>query len=126
MDITHHPGADALELRLTGRLDATWADHVDDTIEAAVRAGPHRIVLNFAAVSYISSLGIAVLLKHYKRLLTVSGSLTVSNPSTQTLSVFHAAKLTDFFIVDRAAVTAAATVSRSITRGAAIYQAYPQ
>ena len=94
MDISQHPGADSLELRLTGRLDATWADHVDDTIEAAVRAGSHRIVLNFAGVSYISSLGIAVLLKHYKRLQSVSGSLTLSNPSTQTLSVLNAAKLT--------------------------------
>ena len=48
MEITQHPGADSLELRLSGRIDATWGAHLGATIENAVRAGSHRIVLNFA------------------------------------------------------------------------------
>ena len=62
MNITEHPGPDSLELRLTGRLDATWAEHVGDAIETAVRGGSHRLVLNFEGVEYISSLGLRVLL----------------------------------------------------------------
>ena len=61
MQITQHPAADSLELRLTGRIDATWAEHLNKNIENAVRAGSHHIRLNFAGVEYISSLGIRVL-----------------------------------------------------------------
>ena len=91
MNISQHPGVDSLELRLTGRLDATWAEHVGDSIEAAVRAGSHRIVLNFAAVSYISSLGIGVVMKHYQRLKAVNGHLAIVEPSAATLRVLNAA-----------------------------------
>ena len=58
MHISQHPGRRFARAAADGRLDATWADHVSDSIEAAVRAGWHRIVLNFAGVNYISSLGI--------------------------------------------------------------------
>src|SRR4051794_39166035 len=57
MQITQHPAADSLEMRLTGRIDATWAEHLSKNIETAVRAGCHQVVLNFAGVDYISSLG---------------------------------------------------------------------
>src|SRR5687767_15912856 len=98
MQISHHPGVDSLELRLVGRLDATWAEHVGDSIETAVRAGSHHIVLNFAGVNYISSLGIGVLMKHYQRLRAVNGSLGICDPSTATLRVLNAAGLAAFLI----------------------------
>ncbi len=101
MQISQHPAADSVELRLTGRLDATWADHVSDSIEATVRAGCHRIVLNFAGVNYISSLGIAVLLKHYQRLKAVNGSLVICEPSAATLKILNAAKLSGFLVNER-------------------------
>src|SRR3954468_1412916 len=116
MDISQHPGADSLELRLTGRLDATWAEHVSNTIEAAVRAGSHRIVLNFAAVNYISSLGIAVVMKHYQRLQAINGSLTICDPSASILQVLKAARLTGFLLGDKPAPPAAvAPASRVVT-----------
>src|SRR4029079_19827000 len=102
MNISHHPGADALELRLTGRLDATWADHVSESIEAAVRAGSHRIVLSLAGVNYISSLGLGVLMKHYKRLTAVNGSLRVSDPSATILRGLDAAGPSPYLVADQA------------------------
>ena len=127
MNITQHPGADSLELRLTGRLDTTWAAHVSDTIESAVRSGAHQIVLNFAHVEYISSLGIRVLIDHYKRLQTVKGSLSVRQPSAATLSVLRATGL-DTLLVGDAVVRApvAAPTVTSVTRGNADFQIYPQ
>jgi len=47
-------------------------EHLGTTIENAVRAGSHRIVLNFAEVQYISSLGISVLFQQYKLLKSVN------------------------------------------------------
>jgi anti-anti-sigma factor len=126
MNISQHPGVDALELRLTGRLDATWAEHVGDSIEAAVRAGSHRIVLNFAAVSYISSLGIGVVMKHYQRLKAVNGHLAIIEPSPATLRVLNAAGLAGFLVTDGATAPAAARAERVLERAEAAYHAYPQ
>ena len=81
MEITQHPGADSLELRLSGRIDATWGEHLGATIENAVRAGAHRIVLNLQEVQYISSLGISVLFLQYRLLKSVNGSLTITHPN---------------------------------------------
>lgn len=129
MDITQHPAGDWLELRLTGRLDTTWAEHVSDTIEIAVRSGAHRIVLNFAHVDYISSLGIRMILKHYKRLKSVSGSLSVSEPSDATLTILNATGLAAMLVGDPHSVipeTLSATAARRVTRGGANYQLYAQ
>ena len=129
MDITHHPGFEFLELRLTGRLDATWADHVSGTIEAAVKGGAHHIVLNFAGVDFISSLGIRVLLNHYKRLLAVKGSLAVSEPSDATLTILKAAGLSTLLLKSAAAAgtpTAAKSGATTVTHGGATYQVFPQ
>ena len=81
MQITELPGAEQVELRLAGRIDATWAEHLSATIEKSVRAGAHRVVLNFAAVDYISSLGIRVLVMQYKLLKSVKGSLEITQPT---------------------------------------------
>jgi len=127
MEITHHPRADALELRLTGRLDATWADHVSKTIETAVRGGSHQIVLNFAGVQYISSLGIQILISHYKRLKAVNGSLTVIEPNEVTRTILKAVGLAGILFGSAQAATAAATTSaKQVTRGSAVYEVYPQ
>ena len=121
MQISQRPRADSLELTLVGRLDATWADHVGDSIEAAVRAGSHRIILNFAGVNYISSLGIGVLMKHYKRLKAVNGSLSICDPSAATLKILKAAGLVGFLVGDQAAAPLAAAAVRVIDRGAAAF-----
>jgi len=126
MQISQHPRADSLELKLVGRLDATWADHVGDSIETAVRAGSHRIILNFAGVNYISSLGIGVLMKHYQRLKAVNGSLAISEPSGPTLKVLNAAGLASFLITNVAAAPATARAARVLERPGAAYHAYPQ
>ncbi len=129
MDITQHPGEDALELRLTGRLDATWADHVSATIETAVRGGSHQILLNFAGVDYISSLGIRVLLNHYKRLKAVKGNLSIVEPSEATLVILKAAGLSAFLLGDaapKAATPAPVRAAETVTREGATYQVFPQ
>src|SRR5579871_3016635 len=128
MEITQHPSADLLELRLTGRLDATWADHVSKTIENAVRAGSHRIVLNFAGVNYISSLGIRVLVHHFQRLRAVNGSLSISHPNDFTRSVLQETGLLAL-LLDSSVAAASTLVPRSgeiLARGGATYQTYPQ
>lgn len=126
MQITQHPGTESLELRLTGRLDATWGEHLSTTIEQAVRAGSHHVVLNFAGVEYISSLGIRVLVVQYKLLKAVKGSLVITEPRDfvrHTLGIVGLSSLIGDG-PERASAGPAATPRE--TRGNAVYETYPQ
>lgn len=126
MQITHHPGAESLELQLTGRIDATWAEHVSTTIEQAVRAGAHHIALNLAGVDYISSLGIRVLVVQAKLLQSVKGSLVVTHPSDFVRTTLQTVGLAGIIAGDTAPAAAAPLTTARHTRGSATYEVYPQ
>jgi len=98
MEITHHPSEHHLELRLHGRFDANWSDHVGDSINTAVRAGQHHIILNFSGVNYISSAGIRVLMSHYKQLNSVNGTFRVTEPIESILKTFQLAGLSKLIV----------------------------
>ena len=130
MNITLHPTDDYLEIELNGRLDAAWADYVSSAIDEAVRGGSHRIALDLAAVTYISSMGIGVLLKHYNRLKAVQGKLVVIRPSPSTLTVIRTSGLADYLLVGDtvkpAAAVPAKTPVRTAEHGGAAYEIYTQ
>jgi hypothetical protein len=46
-----------LHLRVDGRVDGYWADHLDSALAAAVSEGHHRIALDCSAISFLSSAG---------------------------------------------------------------------
>lgn len=127
MKITRHAAGDWLELRLEGRLDATWAQHVGDTINACIHEGAHRIALNFAGVHYISSLGLRVILQYYKLLKSIKGELVVIESSATALSIFKTSGMQGFLISDnwRPALRAKPAPPQ-LVRGGATYQIFPQ
>ncbi|HKF50539.1 MAG TPA: STAS domain-containing protein [Terracidiphilus sp.] len=128
MQITEHPGAEALELRLAGRIDATWADHLGKTIENAVRAGTHHVILNFAGVEYISSLGIRVLMLQYKLLKSVNGGLGISHPNEFCRNILTTVGLKDILVSDDAPdkLEEATPASSKETRGSATWETFRQ
>lgn len=77
MDIQSKRDAGAFLITLEGRLDATWADPVQAALEAAIRAGEHRIVMDFAGVDYVSSAGLRVVIAGYKQLRAIQGGFTI-------------------------------------------------
>jgi len=89
MEIISHTAAGRTELKLKGRLDANWADHVGNAIESAIRAGQHHIDLDLADVAYLSSAGIRVLLKYHKQLKSAHGVLRVVRPIKDVLAVLE-------------------------------------
>jgi anti-sigma B factor antagonist len=77
MEITRTPTAGALELRISGRLDGYWADHLQHSLAETIREGHDRIRLELSNVSFMSSTGIGVLVTFYKQLQRIDGSLVV-------------------------------------------------
>src|SRR3990172_4544044 len=80
-------------MTVSGRLDAAWADHLARALEEAVRGGAHRIRLDMAGVSYVSSVGLRVLLRVFKQLQRIQGSFAVVNPSDAVKGVLELAGL---------------------------------
>jgi anti-anti-sigma factor len=77
MEIQRTHESDTLVLALAGRLDATWAEPVEAALDAAIRAGEHRIVMDFAGVDYISSAGLRVVIGGYKQLRAIQGCFAI-------------------------------------------------
>lgn len=89
MEIRERSRGEALELEVSGRLDASWADHLASALETAVRGGAHRLRLDMSQVPYMSSVGVRVLVRFYKELARIKGSFAVVNPSEAVRSVIE-------------------------------------
>ena len=93
MEITRTPHAEHFELKLKGRMDAVWSDHVAGALTEVVRAGHHVIAVDMAEVGYISSAGIRILVLHSRQLKSIQGRLFVVNASGPVRSVLELAGL---------------------------------
>jgi anti-anti-sigma factor len=108
MEIQKTQHADYVELTATGRLDEYWASHLDSALDQTIRSGAHNIRLNLAAVTYLSSAGIRILLQHYKQLNEIHGSFAVTDPSPFVRKILDMTRLSPLLIVDKPAAKAPA------------------
>jgi anti-anti-sigma factor len=76
-------------LFLAGRLDASQSAAADDRLAQVTG----KTVADLSELDYISSAGIGVILKAYKRLQDQGGSLTLVNLPPRIQNVFHFAGL---------------------------------
>lgn len=72
---------------LEGRLDASWAGHLDDYLNGLVREGSHRLILNMSGVQYLSSAGIRILVSQYKKIKKIGGLFVLEALSNQVAEV---------------------------------------
>lgn len=128
MEITLKSREDRHELQLRGRLDANWAEHVGNAIEAAIRAGQHNIDLQFTEVNYISSAGIRVLLKYYKQLKSVRGMMRVIQPTESVLAVLQLSGIADMLVASAEATVPVKqlSVTRRWDRNGITFEAHEQ
>ena len=81
MQITTTAHAEHFEVKLKGRMDAGWSDHVAGALAECVQSGQHVVTLDMAEVDYISSAGIRVLVMYARQLKLIQGSFSVVNAS---------------------------------------------
>jgi len=122
--VTRHTG-EIVELEVSGRLDAYWANSLSDAIEELVRNGHHHLQLDLAGVTYMSSAGIRVLLKFYKQAQRINGSLLVANPSEAVKGVLELAGLQVLLrAASAAAGVAAPPPARQVERDGVAFEVY--
>jgi anti-anti-sigma factor len=93
MEITRVDGEGVLELKVSGRLDARFAETLRRELDECVRQGAHHIRLHLGGVAYLSSAGISVLVGVFRELTAIRGSFAVTSPSPQVRSVLDLAGL---------------------------------
>ena len=115
MEITRKAHAEYFELKLKGRMDATWSDHVARALEECVRSGQHSLVVDMAEVDYISSAGIRILVLYARQLGNIQGRLGVINASGIVRKVLELAGLDSLLL---AAAVPATSPTPAAERGA--------
>jgi anti-anti-sigma factor len=81
MEIVTQQLADALEVKVKGRLDNYWGEHLQRNLEQLIRGGAHHLRLNFSGVSYLSSAGVGLLVRFNRQLKAIGGSFVIITPS---------------------------------------------
>lgn len=64
-------------VKANGRLDATWSDYFTDNFLNYIRNGEHELIIEAAALNFLSSAGIRSLVRINKELAVVKGSFLI-------------------------------------------------
>jgi len=88
MDITEHKENGVVILDVSGRLDASNAGALEQKLFGLIDAGESRIVVDCAAMGYISSAGLRALLVAEKRLASRAGTIAVCGLTEQIREIF--------------------------------------
>ncbi|MFO7615697.1 MAG: STAS domain-containing protein [Bacteroidales bacterium] len=89
LTITRKTVGQEQQVILAGRLDATWAAHLDEFLTGLVREGSYRIILDMAGIQYLSSAGIRILVNQYKQIKKIGGQLILRNLSEAVAGVLQ-------------------------------------
>lgn len=106
-----------VRVTMEGRLDAAWSEPASAALEEAIRSGRPRIELDLSGVSYISSVGIGVLLKALGRFRAVGGTLAVVGASEPVRGMLRVAKLEKLLASGDAAPAAAPQAPATVAIG---------
>jgi anti-anti-sigma factor len=96
--ITQRHTGESAELKIRGRLDGYWADHLGAELDKFVREGAHRLWLDMSGVIYLSSVAVGVLIRLRKHCNSLGGALKVTNPSEPVKEVLETVRLMEMLV----------------------------
>ena len=105
MEIVTQQLGDALEVKVKGRLDNYWTEHLRGNLEEIIRGGAHGIRLNLSEISFLSSAGVGLLVKFHTQLKGIGGSFIVTSPSERVKQVLDLCRLSTILLAPTIAVT---------------------
>ena len=96
MEIVKTKNENALVVALTGRLDTTTAPQLE---EALALDGVQALEFDFAALDYISSAGLRVLLAAQK-VMNKQGEMKIKNVNSDIMEVFEITGFSDILTIE--------------------------
>ncbi len=89
MKITQRVEGDVTVFLPHGRIDTLAADDMDQTLQAAVAGGSHKIVVDMSEVEYISSAGLRTLAAVLVKSRAEGGDMKLAALNTRVTRVFR-------------------------------------
>jgi len=81
VEIVKEKAGGVVLLRLSGRLDNHWSVPLDEALHEVEREGARHVRLDFSGVTYLSSAGASILMKHHRDAAALQGSLQIADAS---------------------------------------------
>ena len=91
MDCQISRADDVAELVLVGSLDSSWSSYLSDRIDEVIRGGALEVRIDMAGISYLSSNGLALLIRYHRQLRNIGGRIVIVADSA---AVSHVLRLT--------------------------------
>ncbi len=107
MEIVTQQLGDALEVKVRGRLDNYWTEHLGRNLEEVIRGGAHSIRLNLSEISFLSSAGVGLLVRIHTQLKSIGGSLVITSPSPRVKQVLDLCRLSPILLSEKTPTTSA-------------------
>ena len=98
MNITKTTNGSAATLTIAGRLDTTTAPELEATIDGCI-AELTELVLDCAALEYVSSAGLRVILKAQK-LMNARGSMKLTHVNATIMEIFDITGFADILTIE--------------------------
>lgn len=117
MEIKEEKRGSVRVVGLRGRLDAQTSPSAEKTLMALTELGGQKLVIDFSEVTFISSGGLALLLRIAKSVQKANGKLALAGLSDYVHEVFEIAGLTSIFSIFPACEEAVAHLQGGV-RGA--------
>ena len=87
LDIVRESISTGVKFIISGRINSTNAQELEDKLKEALKEGHRHIVLNMLRVDHLSSAGIKAILKAYKDAQSAGGKLGIEGPSENVRNV---------------------------------------
>jgi anti-anti-sigma factor len=111
MDILQNNRDGVTVIAPAGRIDTTTSGAVEEAVRRAVDGGARDLVVDFAAVEYISSAGLRVFLVLAKRMRDLHGRLVLCGMPEPVRQVFRLAGFMPLFRVEPSQAAALARIA---------------
>src|ERR1700690_4462075 len=116
MEIVTQQLADALEVKVKGRLDNYWTEHLRGNLEEIIRGGAHGIHLNLSEISFLTSAGVGLLVKFHTQLKGIGGVFIITSPSEPVQKVLHLCRLSTILLAPKTPAAASPVQKTEVRR----------
>ena len=100
MEILTQQLGDALEVKVKGRLDNYWTEHLRGNVEELIRGGAHSIRMDLSEMTFLSSAGVGLLVVFHRKLKGIGGSFAITCPSKQVKLVIDLCRLSPILLAE--------------------------
>jgi anti-anti-sigma factor len=100
LEIIEDKSPGAVKFTLKGRVNAASADILLYKLETAIKEGRINILVNMSRIEYLSSVGIRVILKIYKKAAEAGGKFNIERPSENVKNVMGMVALKEMLVTN--------------------------